>query len=81
LNGRRVLGKYIWQPIDKKRKGDGTDMFSHFCHEKNQEGNYFSHQEITDHMIFLLFAAHDSTTSALTMVMHLLAANKNRLYL
>lgn len=44
---------------------------------KNQHGEYFSHQEITDHMIFLLFAAHDTTTSALTMVMHLLARNQD----
>jgi len=77
LNGRRVLEKFIWQSIDGKRRSDGTDMFSHFCHEKNQNGDYFSHQEITDHMIFLLFAAHDTTTSALTMVMHLLAANQD----
>lgn len=77
LNGRRTLEKFVWQAIDGKRQGDGTDMFSHFCHEKNEQGNYFSHQEITDHMIFLLFAAHDTTTSALTMVMHLLASNQD----
>jgi cytochrome P450 len=77
LNGRRVLEKFIWQSIDSKREAEGTDMFSHFCHEKNQDGEYFSHQEITDHMIFLLFAAHDTTTSALTMVMHLLAGNQD----
>jgi cytochrome P450 len=77
LNGRRVLEKFIWQSIDAKRQADDTDMFSHFCHEKNQYGDYFSHQEITDHMIFLLFAAHDTTTSALTMTMHLLAANQD----
>jgi len=77
LNGRRVLEKYIWRSIDSKRQGDGTDMFSHFCHEKNQHGDYFGHQEITDHMIFLLFAAHDTTASALTMVMHLLARHQD----
>jgi len=77
LDGRRVLEKFIWQSIDSKRQADGTDMFSHFCHEKNEHGDYFGHQEITDHMIFLLFAAHDTTTSALTMVMHLLAANQD----
>ena len=77
LNGRRVLEKFIRRSIDSKRQGDGSDMFSHFCHEKNQQGDYFSHQEITDHMIFLLFAAHDTTTSALTMVMHLLACNQD----
>ncbi|MFT7140486.1 MAG: cytochrome P450 [Sulfitobacter sp.] len=77
LDGRRVLEKFIWQSIDSKRQADGTDMFSYFCHEKNEHDDYFSHQEITDHMIFLLFAAHDTTTSALTMVMHLLAANQD----
>ena len=77
LNGRRVLEKFIWKSIDEKRQGDGTDMFSHICHEKNQQGKYFSHQEITDHMIFLLFAAHDTTTSALTMVMHSLANHQD----
>lgn len=77
LEGRRVLEKFIWQSIDSKRQSDGADMFSHFCHERDQSGEYFSHQEITDHMIFLLFAAHDTTTSALTMIMHLLAANRN----
>ena len=70
LKGRHVLEDFIRQRIEKKRYGDGTDMFSHFCREKNEAGDYFSEQEITDHMLFLLFAAHDTTTSALTMAMH-----------
>jgi len=77
LNGRRYLETFIWRSIDNKRLADGNDMFSHFCREKNQQGEYYSHQEITDHMIFLLFAAHDTTTSALTMVMHLLARHQD----
>lgn len=77
MNGRRVLAQFIWQSIDNKRAGTGTNMFSHFCHEKNENGEYYSHQEVTDHMLFLLFAAHDTTTSALTMVMHLLAENQD----
>ena len=76
LKGRRVLEDFIQQRIEKKRCGDGTDMFSHFCREKNEAGEYFSEQEITDHMLFLLFAAHDTTTSALTMAIHLLAGHQ-----
>lgn len=77
LKGRRVLEEFVRQSIDEKRAGAGTDMMSHFCHEKNEDGEYFSDQEIADHIIFLLFAAHDTTTSALTMVMHLLASNQD----
>lgn len=77
LKARRVLRQFIQQSIDKKRAGDGTDMFSFFCREKNEQGDYFSHEEISDHMIFLLFAAHDTTTSALTMAMYLLARNQD----
>jgi cytochrome P450 len=77
LKGRRILEQFIRQSIEQKRAGDGTDMFSHFCREKNPQGEYFSDQEITDHMLFLLFAAHDTTTSALTMVIHLLADNQD----
>ncbi|MDE0989196.1 MAG: cytochrome P450 [Pseudomonadales bacterium] len=77
LKGRQVLDNFIRQRIDEKRQGDGTDMFSHFCREKSDTGDYYSHQEITDHVLFLLFAAHDTTTSALTMAMQLLAAHQD----
>ena len=43
--GRRTLERFVWQSIDSKRQGTGTDMFSHFCHEKNEQGDYFSHQD------------------------------------
>ena len=76
LKARRVLEQYIQQSINKRRAGDARDMFSFFCREKNELGEYFSDQEICDHMIFMLFAAHDTTTSALTMAMYLLAKNQ-----
>jgi cytochrome P450 len=75
LKGRAVLNEFIRSRIDEKRQGDGKDMFSHFCRERNEAGECYSDQEITDHMLFLLFAAHDTTTSALTMAMHLLASH------
>ena len=77
LKRRQVLDNFSRQRTDEKRQGDGTDMFSHFCREKNDTGDYYSHQEITDHVLFLLFAAHDTTTSALTMAMQLLAAHQD----
>lgn len=77
LKARGELEQFIQQSIDERRANDGTDMFSYFCREKNDQGDYFGYQEISDHMIFLLFAAHDTTTSALTMAMYLLAKNQD----
>jgi cytochrome P450 len=76
LRGRQVLDQFIRQGIEEKRHGDGTDMLSHFCRERNEAGEYYSEQAITDHMLFLLFAAHDTTSSALTMAMHQLAGHQ-----
>ncbi len=76
LKGRAVLDGFIRERIEGKRQGEGTDMFSHFCRERNEAGDFYSEQEITDHMLFLLFAAHDTTTSALTMAMHQLAGHQ-----
>lgn len=77
LKGREVLDQFIRQRIEAKRQGNGTDMFSHFCRERNEAGEFYSEQEITDHMLFLLFAAHDTTTSALTMALQLLAGHQD----
>ena len=49
------------------------DFFSQFCHAESDEGEKFTDQEIIDHMIFLMMAAHDTTTSTLTSMIYLLA--------
>ena len=48
-------------------------MFSQLCRAESEEGRTFSDQEIIDHMIFLMMAAHDTTTSTLTSMMYELA--------
>lgn len=73
MNGRRYLQNYFRKLVAKKREGDDQDIFSHFCREKNEAGNYFTDDEIADHMIFLMLAAHDTTTSAITMAGYYLA--------
>lgn len=58
--------------IDERRAGDGIDTFSYFTREKTEDGEYFSNEDITAHMSFLLFAAHDTTTSALSHLLYYL---------
>jgi cytochrome P450 len=75
MNGRRYLQNYFSRLVSKKRAGNDQDIFSHFCHERNEAGEYFTDGEIADHMIFLMLAAHDTTTSAITMAGYYLANN------
>jgi cytochrome P450 len=52
--------------IGKKRGDAGGDMFSRLCRARSESGEVFTDQEVLDHMIFLMMAAHDTTTSTLT---------------
>ena len=59
--------------LPEKRATNTPDFFSQFCHAESDEGEKFTDQEIIDHMIFLMMAAHDTTTSTLTSMIYLLA--------
>jgi len=72
-NGKRFMEHYLEKQIPARRNGDGKDMLSHFCREKTEHGDYFSNQDIVGHTSFLLFAAHDTTTSTLSHLMYYLA--------
>ncbi len=46
------------------------------CHTEDEDGNNASPtQDIVNHMIFLMMAAHDTSTSTLTTMAYHLAAN------
>ena len=48
-------------------------MFSRLCRAVSEDGARFTDAEIIDHMIFLMMAAHDTTTSTLTSMTYELA--------
>ena len=73
LRGRDTLVDYFQRLMPAKRSGDSPDFFSQFCHARDEDGNQFSDQEVIDHMIFLMMAAHDTTTSTLTSLLFALA--------
>lgn len=83
LQGRKYLEGFMKPLVQQKRQGDGGDILSHFCREKDENGEYFSDENITNQIIFLLFAAHDTTTAAITHTIYYLAKNpevKEKLY-
>ncbi|MDL5154430.1 cytochrome P450 [Actinomycetospora termitidis] len=75
LDGRTVLEDYFTAQIPAKRAGEGRDMFSVLCRARSDEGETFSDDDVVNHMIFLLMAAHDTSTITLSMMSYLLAKN------
>lgn len=63
---RDELRRFFLELIPGRRSGSGRDMLSLLCTKQSEEGERFSDDEIADHMLFLLMAAHDTTTSALS---------------
>ncbi|NDJ90941.1 cytochrome P450, partial [Mycolicibacter kumamotonensis] len=62
LQGRKVLEAYFAERVTARRRVEGADMLSVLCHTADDDGNTFSDQDIVNHMIFLMMAAHDTTT-------------------
>jgi cytochrome P450 len=73
LRGREFMIDFFGAMMPDKRSGDGADMFSRLCRAESEEGEHYSDQEIVDHLIFLMMAAHDTTTSTLTSMTYELA--------
>ncbi|WP_375498858.1 cytochrome P450 [uncultured Jatrophihabitans sp.] len=74
LHGRTTLEQYLTPRIAAKRAGDGTDLFGALCHAQVEDES-FTDADIVNHMIFLLMAAHDTSTITLTSMAYYLATN------
>lgn len=72
---RRELAQFLRSLIPSRRRDEGTDMLSELCRARDDDGRMLDDGEIVDHMIFLLMAAHDTVTSALTTTAYYLAAH------
>lgn len=76
MKGRQFLEKFVTDLIPQRKAGNGTDFFSELCRAAaEEEGPTLSDEDIMNHMIFLLFAAHDTTTSTLSSIIYALAKN------
>ena len=75
LQARKVLEDYFSARVRERRNATGTDMLTVLCHTEDEDGNSFTDEDIVSHMIFLMMAAHDTSTSTLTTMAYHLAAN------
>jgi cytochrome P450 len=61
-----VLEEFFFKNIPERRREDSRDIFSQLCHAHDEDGSVFGDEEIRDHIVFVLFAAQDATTSVLS---------------
>ncbi|MEZ5533460.1 MAG: cytochrome P450 [Steroidobacteraceae bacterium] len=68
MRARRELERWCRTMIaERRRRGAaGEDVLSQLCLATDEEGQPYDVKSIVDHIIFLLFAAHDTSTSALS---------------
>ncbi|MFI9504395.1 cytochrome P450 [Nocardia sp. NPDC052566] len=73
VRGRHTLEAYFRRELAAKRAGAGTDLFSVLSRATTEEGHTFTDDEIVQHMIFVMMAAHDTSTIAASMLVYELA--------
>lgn len=73
LHGRRVLERYFGETLPAKRRSGGDDLFAALCQATTEDGDRFSDTDIVNHMIFLMMAAHDTTTITSSAMAYYLA--------
>ena len=75
LDGRKVLYKFFKSKINEKRHSSANDLFSQLCRAETEDGDRFTDDDVINHMIFLMMAAHDTSTITLCTMFYHLAKN------
>jgi cytochrome P450 len=73
LAARRRLEAFFLDVVRERRRRPTPDLMGRLCTAVSEEGETLSDQEVVDHVIFFMMAAHDTTTSALTSLFYQLA--------
>jgi len=74
LAARGRLEHFLHRLAAERTRDPGEDLFSQLCVAAAQGAEAPTRAELVDHMVFLLMAAHDTTTSALVTTIASLAA-------
>jgi cytochrome P450 len=73
LEGRQVLEDFFRRSLPAKRRSDGNDLFAALCHAETEDGERFTDDDVVSHMIFLMMAAHDTSTITTSIAAYQLA--------
>jgi cytochrome P450 len=73
LRGQAFLAERFGQAVASKRARETPDLFSKLCHVTSEDGEAFTDEEVVHHMVFVMMAAHDTSTSTLSTAIYHLA--------
>ncbi len=73
LKGRKVLEAFFTAELPVKRSNPGEDLLSRLCVARTEDGELFSDEDVINHIIFVLMAAHDTSTITLSNMIYQLA--------
>jgi cytochrome P450 len=70
LQGRRELEVFFRTLVAARRRAPTEDVLGRLCTAVSEDGERLTDDEVVDHVIFFMMAAHDTTTSALTSLVY-----------
>ncbi|WP_026917286.1 cytochrome P450 [Gordonia shandongensis] len=73
LRSRKILEDFFYEHIPAKRATQTPDLFSVLCHAESDDGHTFTDEDVVNHMIFVLMAAHDTSTITMTQMAYHMA--------
>jgi len=73
IRGQAFLAERFGQLLGEKRARETADLFSKLCHVRSEDGEAFTDAEVVNHMVFVMMAAHDTSTSTLSTTIYYLA--------
>jgi len=73
IRGQAFLAERFRKLLGEKRARETADLFSKLCHVRSEDGEAFTDEEVVHHMVFVMMAAHDTSTSTLSTVIYHLA--------
>jgi cytochrome P450 len=73
LKARKLLEDYLFPRVREARSRARDDLLSVLCHVTGDQGERFTDRDVVNHMIFLIMAAHDTSTSTMTAMTYYLA--------
>ena len=77
LRAREQTSELLRAEIPARRGGEGKDIFSMLCNAHDDEGVGFDDEEVVEHTLFLLHAAHDTTATALCTLVEQLVIQRD----
>ncbi|GIF73028.1 cytochrome P450 [Asanoa siamensis] len=68
--GRATLERFLTAQLPAARAAGGDDLFSVLTRVEDEDGTRFGDADVVNHMIFLLMAGHETTTSTVSTAMY-----------